>query len=119
HIAAYFVSLVFVVLVDPLATAVLLLATIGPYAWRSLSARRLAVARWQSFTPPLNLIAIGELAVTFVDGYEVGWLSLARQASATRWPPRACYSRRSVPTPGGRCRRVDWPSLGGSRSHRR
>ena len=82
HIAAYFVSLVFVVLVDPQAAGVLLFATIGPYVWRSLSARRLAVAPWRSFTPPLNLIAIGALAVTFAVGNADGWFYLARPASA-------------------------------------
>ncbi len=82
HIAAYFVSLVFVVLVDPLAGAVVMFATIGPLAWRSVASRRFAAAPWQSFTPPLNLIAIGALAVTLVVGTADGWFYVVGPARA-------------------------------------
>ena len=78
HVAAYFVGLVVLVLVEPVVAAFMLLAAVAPLAWRSVRARRAMEARWATFTGPLNVIAIGALATTLGAGITSGSLFVER-----------------------------------------
>lgn len=82
HVAAWFVSLFFLLLIDPVVADLVVLVTIIPVAWRWMQARRVQAAAWPSFTPPLNLVSIGTLAVTLFAGTTGGWFFVVRPTSA-------------------------------------
>ncbi len=82
HVAGYFVSLVFLLLIEPAVAVLVLLLGIGPLAWRSVKARRLSGIAWPELTRPLNVISIVALAVTVGSGVMGGTFFIERPATA-------------------------------------
>jgi hypothetical protein len=82
HVAAYFVTLVFLVLIEPAVAVLALFAVLVPLAWRSVRARRLSAMAWPDVTAPLNLVGTGALAVTLVTGASNGLFFLDEPTAA-------------------------------------
>jgi hypothetical protein len=75
-IAAYFVSLLLLILVEPFAALLVLLIVVVPMAWRSAKARHIATTDWSALKLPMNVMAAVALAATVIGGLTNGWLFL-------------------------------------------
>ena len=72
-IAAYFVSLLLLILVEPFAALLVLLIVVVPLAWRSAKARHIATTDWSALKLPMNVMAAGALAAAVIGGVTGGW----------------------------------------------
>jgi len=91
HRAAFFVALVFLVLVDPIAALVVAIGGIMLLAWPSVRTRRLSGVDWPALTSLLNLAGTGALLVSLVGGAVGGalYLPLAQAGHAATAPSNA------------------------------